>query len=196
MVTTKPCATCGDSFERRPKNSASEWAARRFCSRLCASRGAPPPVRKPAAQRLAEMTDKRPGLGPHGDCWEWTGYRTRHGYGRMKNDRGQHVGAHRVALEGTFGPLPPDTHVLHHCDHPPCVNPAHLFLGDTPANMADMSAKGRAARGEKNFRAVLTEELVRSIRADTRSNAEVARELQVNAATISKVRSRRLWAHV
>jgi HNH endonuclease len=62
--------------------------------------------------------------------------------------------AHRLAWEFRHGPIRPGLSVLHTCDHPPCCNPAHLVLGthaDNMAdNMADMWAKGRAARGDRN----------------------------------------------
>lgn len=79
--------------------------------------------------------------------------------------------AHRIAWLLTNGD-PGDEWVLHHCDNPPCCNPACCFLGDHDANMADQAAKGRAAgwRGlalsrEQGTNARLTEEDVAQIRA-------------------------------
>lgn len=46
--------------------------------------------------------------------------------------------------------------VLHRCDVRCCVNPDHLFLGTNADNMADKTAKGRAARDLKNGLGKLT----------------------------------------
>lgn len=75
-------------------------------------------------------------------CWEWNGYRTPDGYGRIWKD-GKGCSATRISWEMAFGSIPDGLHVLHRCDNPPCVNPDHLFLGDRSTNMQDSVAKGR-----------------------------------------------------
>jgi hypothetical protein len=82
-----------------------------------------------------------------GGCWEWTGIRFESGYGRIGHRR-----AHRVAYEVFVGPIPDGLLVCHHCDNPPCINPADLFLGTSADNSADMVQKGRQARGERQGR--------------------------------------------
>lgn len=76
-----------------------------------------------------------------GECWVWTGMRFRTGlpYGRMRSN----VLPHRFAYQHFVGPIPDGLLVCHHCDNPPCCNPAHLFLGTSKDNLRDASRKGR-----------------------------------------------------
>lgn len=81
-------------------------------------------------------------------CWLWTGGTTGPGYGRTGRINGRQFYAHRLSYEIHAGPIPAGMYVCHACDNPQCVNPAHLWLGDQTANMADAAAKGRIRNGQ------------------------------------------------
>lgn len=91
------------------------------------------------AERFLGLLPDRPETG----CWEWLGARANGGYGLFAVQNPRRITAHRYSWELHNGPIPAGMHVLHHCDNPPCVNPAHLFLGTASDNMRDMLAKGR-----------------------------------------------------
>lgn len=83
------------------------------------------------------------------NCWEWQGARTLQGYGKFKSF-GESL-AHRVSFILNFGPLPEQACVLHRCDNPPCVNPAHIFLGTRDINNKDRASKGRTVTPMMNL---------------------------------------------
>jgi len=72
------------------------------------------------------------------------------GYGRITDGTGERIGAHCFSWALHYGPVPDGQFVLHHCDNPLCVRPDHLFTGSQAENLADMRAKGRAAKGERH----------------------------------------------
>jgi HNH endonuclease len=109
-------------------------------------KGRPARAKRSLEERFWEKVDKR---GPD-ECWEWTGGRFGPGYGALSRDRESGPApAHRLSYEFAYGPIHDGLHVLHRCDNPPCVNPAHLWAGTHDDNMADRHAKGRS-RGPGN----------------------------------------------
>jgi hypothetical protein len=136
-------------------------------------------------------------------CWLWTAALDTGGYGRIKwKDRID--GAHRMSWELHLGAIPAGMFVCHHCDVKRCVNPYHLFLGTNSDNLQDYLKKGgklgiRSAKGEKNYRAKLTEQDVRSIRlrlAGGETYAAVARDYPVGALAINRIGRRIAWSHI
>jgi HNH endonuclease len=82
-------------------------------------------------------------------CWNWIGSIRKNGYGNARYD-GKNISAHRMAAHLFLGlPLGDKRQVLHHCDNPRCVNPAHLFLGTQSDNLKDCVAKGRHPKTQK-----------------------------------------------
>lgn len=140
------------------------------------------------------------------ECWLWTAYVTPDGYGTLQAD-GASVLAHRFSWELHNGPIPAGegphgTCVLHHCDTPACVNPAHLFLGSHADNMHDMASKGRNGqlKGSAKPCAKLTEVDVLSIRkryaAGGISQWDLADEFGLWQSTISSILLGKTWRHV
>jgi hypothetical protein len=88
-------------------------------------------------QRFWKHVDRADPFG----CWPWMASRLESGYGRVTIE-GRNYTAHRLAWMITYG-SPRDLWVLHRCDHPWCVNPHHLYLGDNEMNTQDARSRGR-----------------------------------------------------
>lgn len=148
-------------------------------------------------ERLDWYTEPEPMSG----CWLWTGCVNHAGYGVMSAPGTRERLAHRVAFTVAHGPIPDGLCVLHRCDVPSCINPAHLFLGTRAVNNADRDAKGRRnqARGVRIACARLTDEVVRSIRelgAAGESHRSIARHFGIGHTTVGCVLRGTYWAHV
>lgn len=74
-------------------------------------------------------------------CWYWMGCRAS-GYGQVWDGK-RSIGAHRLSWQITHGAIPDGLSCLHKCDHPPCVNPDHLYIGTQKDNVRDMVERSR-----------------------------------------------------
>lgn len=154
-----------------------------------------------------------PELGP---CWVWVGKSVHEdGYGLIRV-RGRSSSAHRLSYELHYGPIPVGAIIRHHCDNPPCCNPAHLAVGTVLDNARDRVSRGRGAlgdkngsrtcpesypRGEKHHNAKLDADTVRAIRAAREgdrhlSQMAIGQIFNIDQTTISRILLGKVWSHV
>lgn len=69
-------------------------------------------------------------------CWEWTGTRSRKGYGQIRWIDNKYAPAHRLVYTLLVGPIPDGLQIDHLCRVRHCVNPAHLEAVTSAVNTA------------------------------------------------------------
>lgn len=130
------------------------------------------------------------------DCWEWTAFRDRDGYGHFDKSA-----AHRLAWEFYNGPIPNGLLICHTCDNPPCCNPEHLVLGTNVENMLDMKNKGRAAKGSNQGTSIFTENDIKIMLTEIYNNqyqsmSEIAFYYECSVTIISNILQGKYWQHI
>lgn len=153
-------------------------------------------------------------LAEQSGCHLWLGGLDKDGYGQT-HYKGKNIRAHRIAYLLLLGPIPDGLVVMHECDTPACINPAHLKLGTNKENNDDKISKGRGRvacgdqhylridpstrAGEKAAGSKLKEGDVQSIRAKLKAGlpqADIAREFAVSRPCISAIAIGRTWSHL
>lgn len=184
----KTCEHCGKPFLRPRDYSNAQWGARRFCSRACAA-------------QVIHLNDVRARFSaaafpePMSGCWLWDGTLQQDGYGQL-SVRGASFRAHRLGYEIHRGPVPRGLYVLHRCDNRACVNPDHLYAGTNLDNIRDAVTRNRHATGQRNSQSKLTEVIVRTIRASSQSDCDLARKYGVSSVAIRNARYGATWRWV
>lgn len=182
------CKNCQGQIPDHLHNSA------RYCSKECIYRfqankdGRTP--RKDAVTRFWDSVN----IGADTECWVWQAA-TNRGYGVISvggRSAGM-TGAHRFSYELANGPIPPGGHILHSCDNPPCVNPAHLRLANHDENMRDMASRERVNTTKLTARQVID---IRLAAQDGETQASLASRFGVSKSNIAFIVSRKTWKHV
>ncbi len=166
----------------------------KFCSIPCRDAYRRDPARAfwPKVNKDGPIPPHQPQLGP---CWIWTGRKTSQGYGRLGE---RYANIHRLSWQIHNGNIPDGLCVLHRCDNPPCVNPAHLFLGTYTDNARDMVSKGRnrGPRGETHSWAKITEMQAREVilrKERGESLRDVCKALNQPETTIANIYYGHTW---
>jgi hypothetical protein len=187
----RQCLQCRQMFPAR--RSKVRTGGGKFCGHPCEwqyrrihSVPKPAPKRKGLTERFWLNVNKTE------TCWLWTASGSTFGYGTIRF-RGKAYQSHRLSYELHNGPIPDGLCVLHRCDNPPCVRPAHLFLGTKKDNAVDMAAKERATSH-------LTADDVREIRrlyaAGGVTMKQIGKKFGVHQVSVSHIVRRLRWAHV
>lgn len=126
------------------------------------------------------------GVGP---CVVWPGSRNHGGYA-IWNRVGHARRVARAVWEATDGPVPEGREILHSCDESSCIRRGHLRAGSHSENMAEMTARGRAARGDRNGKTTLSDESIaemRRLKATGLSNRQLAARFGMDRSNVSRV---------
>lgn len=145
------------------------------------------PAKRPAEERFWAKVDKNgpaPELGTVaadrnlGNCWLWTAYVDRNGYGSFRGDSGTGQ-PHRWSYERSEGPVPDGLVLDHLCRRRHCVRPAHM----EPTTIADNLLRGHRHRLEIGGP---IDQLLRSIDRPARA---VALACGIHQGALSKYRT-------
>ena len=102
----------------------------------------------PVEQRFWKRVVKTPG------CWQWTGTKTRYGYGRLADTKMpdasvKSVLAHRVVFRFLGIQIPAEMEIDHLCRNKSCVNPGHLRFVTPTQNVLENSDSPAAKNARK-----------------------------------------------
>ena len=135
-------------------------------------------------------------------CWYWNGYLNSKMYGRVRIGDAHHY-VHRVSKMIELGRmLRPDEIVMHKCNNPNCVNPAHLDIGSILINNDHRNRCGHYSlsyiRRKKRMSRLKPEQVAQvKLRLQLQHGvAAIAADLGVHWQTIADIRSGKTWRNI
>lgn len=152
--------------------------------------GSPFKTVKTVVQKIPALTEKI--IICDNGCWLFTGPWDNDGYGRLHINGERHL-ATRLMMSIVLGFEITDEFVLHKCDNPPCVNPAHLFLGTAKDNAIDMMIKGRSKSNVLEDFEVIE---IRDMHKYGYTGKALAEMFNVDKSTISLIVNNKRWNHL
>lgn len=168
----------------------NKHVAKSFCGRHYEQyrRTGSPVIKRPnprgtPAERFWRYVEKK-GVD---ECWLWTGYVDKDGYGWLRVGH-QLLRSHRFSYAMVHDDLKDDVMVLHTCHNQACVNPQHLYLGTHEQNMSDRMIAGHYAFGEKHCRSKISDAQVEEIRTSTLPYKELSRLYGISISQIGNIK--------
>lgn len=145
-------------------------------------------------ERFWSFVDRK---GPD-DCWLWMGGGNPKRYGHFSigpRETAITALAHRISYFLAYGVT--NLQVLHRCDTPRCVNPAHLFEGTQKVNRVDCKQKDRTAKGTEHGKHVYTEdEVLEAVRLYYSGHriCDIASRLRMTQGAVWNIVNGKSWA--
>lgn len=131
-----------------------------------------------------------------GNCWKPVAAYT-DAMGRAYVHRnGKQQFTHRYIYQNDKGLIPDGMVIRHNCDNTWCLNVEHMSIGTQHENIHDMISRGRHMHGASHTNTKLSDKDVADILRDTGMQKDLAKKYDVSKATISRIKSRKLWTHV
>jgi hypothetical protein len=125
-------------------------------------------------------------------CWEWQRGTTGGGYGELWFN-GIMCRAHVVSWFIAFNKWP-EKFLLHSCDNPPCVNPAHLREGTAKDNALDAKVRNRTCKGSAHHWTKLSEsdraEIAILVSESKLSQKEIGKLYNICQSMVSRIKSK------
>ena len=131
-------------------------------------------------------------------CLIWPFSKKINGYGQVRYEGRAH-NASRVMCMFAHGVAPSPIHeAAHSCGngHKGCVNPSHIRWDTPKGNCSDRAKHGTENRGVRQWCNVLTDNMVREIRAlkGKMLQREIAEKYGVSRMTINNIFNHRTWS--